>query len=122
MINIKPVIFKELQKVADNVTDTYPSDWETFPVVIFLEEQNKPGDWFDDKEQKTSIRYKVDIFDNDSTSDLAVKINEIFAPLGLRRIESQDIPELSHLRHKLMRFEGIVDLDSQLVYQYRMEN
>lgn len=35
MINIKPVIYKELQKVADNVTDTYPSDWETFPVVIF---------------------------------------------------------------------------------------
>lgn len=51
MINIKPVIYKELQKVADNVTDTYPSDWETFPVVIFLEEQNKPGDWFDDQEQ-----------------------------------------------------------------------
>ena len=103
MINIKPVIFKELQKVADNVTDTYPSDWEHFPVVIFLEEQNKPGDWFDDKEQKTSIRYKV-------------------ASLGLRRIESQDIPDPSHLRHKLMRFEGIVDLDSELVYQYRMEN
>ena len=110
MINIKPVIFKELQKVADNVTDTYPSDWENFPVVIFLEEQN------------TSIRYKVDIFDNDSTSNLAVKINEIFASLGLRRIESQDIPDPSHLRHKLMRFEGVVDLDSQLVYQYRMEN
>lgn len=122
MINIKPVIYKELQKVADNVTDTYPSDWENFPVVIFLEEQNKPGDWFDDKEQKTSIRYKVDIFDNDSTSDLAIKINEIFASLGLRRIESQDIPDPSHLRHKLMRFEGIVDLDSELVYQYRMEN
>ena len=122
MINIKPVIFKELQKVADNVTDTYPSDWETFPVVIFLEEQNKPGDWFDDKEQKTTIRYKVDIFDNDSTSNLAVKINEIFASLGLRRIEIQDIPDPSHLRQKLMRFEGIVDLDSQLVYQYRMEN
>lgn len=35
MINIKPVIYKELQKVADNVTDTYPSDWENVPVVIF---------------------------------------------------------------------------------------
>lgn len=45
MINIKPVIYKELQKVADNVTDTYPSDWENFPVVIFLEEQNKPGEF-----------------------------------------------------------------------------
>lgn len=122
MINIKPVIYKELQKVADNVTDTYPDDWENVPVVIFLEEQNKPSEWYDDQEKKSHIRYKVDIFDKDSTSDLAVKINEIFASLGLRRTDCQDVPDPSHLRHKLMRFEGIVDLNSQLVYQYRMEN
>lgn len=122
MINIKPVIYKELQKVADNVTDTYPDDWENFPVVIFLEEQNKPGEWYDEKERKSSIRYKVDIFDKDSTSSLAVEIDKIFASLGLRRTDCQDVPDPSRLRHKLMRFEGIVDLDSQLVYQYRMEN
>ena len=122
MINIKPVIYKELQKVADNVTDTYPDDWENFPVVIFLEEQNKPGDWYDEKERKSNIRYKVDIFDKDSTSGLAVEIDKIFASLGLRRTDCQDVPDPSHLRHKLMRFEGIVDLNSQLVYQYRMEN
>ena len=122
MINIKPVIYKELQKVADNVTDTYPSDWENFPVVIFLEEQNKPGEWYDEKERKSNIRYKVDIFDKDSTSGLAVEIDKIFASLGLRRTDCQDVPDPSHLRHKLMRFEGIVDLNSQLVYQYRMEN
>lgn len=122
MINIKPVIYKELQKVTDNVTDTYPDDWENFPVVIFLEEQNKPGDWYDDAEKKSNIRYKVDIFDKDSTSNLAIEINKIFASLGLRRTDCQDVPDPSHLRHKLMRFEGIVDLDSELVYQYRMEN
>lgn len=122
MINIKPVIYKELQKVADNVTDTYPDDWENFPVVIFLEEQNKPGEWYDEKERKSNIRYKVDIFDKDSTSSLAVEIDKIFASLGLRRTDCQDVPDPSHLRHKLMRFEGIVDPDSQLVYQYRMEN
>ena len=122
MINIKPVIYKELQKVADNVTDTYPDDWENFPVVIFLEEQNKPGEWYDEKERKSNIRYKVDIFDKDSTSSLAVEIDKIFASLGLRRTDCQDVPDPSHLRHKLMRFEGIVDLDSQLVEQYRMEN
>ena len=122
MINIKPVIYKELQKVADNVTDTYPDDWENFPVVIFLEEQNKPGEWDDEKERKSNIRYKVDIFDKDSTSGLAVEIDKIFASLGLRRTDCQDVPDPSHLRHKLMRFEGIVDLNSELVYQYRMEN
>lgn len=35
MINIKPIIYKELEKVAENVTDTYPDDWENFPIVIF---------------------------------------------------------------------------------------
>ena len=122
MINIKPLIYKELQKVADNVTDTYPDDWENVPVVIFLEEQNKPGEWYDDQEKKSHIRYKVDIFDKDSTSDLAVKINEIFASLGLRRTDCQDVPDPSHLRHKVMRFEGVIDPKTQLVYQYRMEN
>ncbi|CIT99178.1 hypothetical protein [Streptococcus pneumoniae] len=103
MINIKPVIYKELQKVADNVTDTYPSDWETFPVVIFLEEQNKPGDWFDDQEQKSSIRYKVDIFDDTSTSELAVKINQIFESLGLRRTISKKV----YTHHQVLELERV---------------
>ena len=122
MINIKPVIYKELQKVTDNVTDTYPSNWESFPIIIFLEEQNKPGEWFDEEEQKASIRYKVDIFDDTSTSDTAVKIDKIFSSLGLRRSECQDVPDPSHLKHKVMRFEGIVDIHSDLVFEYRMEN
>ena len=122
MINIKPIIYKELSKIAENVTDTYPDDWEHFPVVIFLEEQNKPYERYGDKETKTSVRYKVDVFNNDSTSSLAVEINKTFESLGLVRTDCQDIPDPSHLRHKLMRFEGIVDLSSELVYQHRMEN
>ena len=121
MINIKPIIYKELEKVAKNVTDTYPDDWENFPVVIFLEEENKPYEIYGDKDQKTNIRYKVDIFNNDSTSALAMKIDEIFSSLGLMRTSSLDVPDPSHLRHKTMRFEGIVDLNSELVFRQRME-
>jgi hypothetical protein len=121
MINIKPIIYKELEKVAENVTDTYPDDWENFPVVIFLEEENKPYEIYGDKEQKSNIRYKVDIFNNDSTSALAIKIDEIFSNLGLMRTSSLDVPDPSHLRHKTMRFEGIVDLSSELVFRQRME-
>lgn len=121
MINIKPIICKELEKVAENVTDTYPDDWENFPVVIFLEEENKPYEIYGDKEQKSNVRYKVDIFNNDSTSVLAIKIDEIFSNLGLMRTSSLDVPDPSHLRHKTMRFEGIVDLNSELVFRQRME-
>ncbi|MFR7397550.1 MAG: hypothetical protein ACLUTM_03265 [Streptococcus constellatus] len=121
MINIKPIIYKELEKIAENVTDTYPDDWEHFPVVIFLEEENKPYEIYSDKEQKSNIRYKVDIFNKDSTSALALKIDEIFSKLGLMRTSSLDVPDPSHLRHKTMRFEGIVDLNSELVFRQRME-
>lgn len=121
MINIKPLIYKELEKLTDNVTDTYPDDWEHFPVVIYLEEENKPYEQYDNQEQKTYVRYKVDIFNNDTTSDMATSINSIFASLGLTRTTCQDVPDPSNLRHKLMRFEGIVDLNSELVYQQRME-
>lgn len=55
MINIKPLIYKELEKLTDNVTDTYPDDWEHFPVVIYLEEENKPYEQYDNQEQKLSL-------------------------------------------------------------------
>ena len=58
----------------------------------------------------------MDIFDDTSTSELAVKINQIFESLGLRRTDCQDVPDPSHLRHKVMRFEGVIDLDSELVF------
>lgn len=119
MINIKPLIYQELSKLTANVTDTYPDDWETFPVVIFLEEQNKPYDYYDDREQKSEIRYKIDVFDKASTSDLSVKINEVFAKLGLKRMDATDVPEASHLKHKVMRFEGIVDINTEQVYHRR---
>lgn len=121
MINVKPLICKELSKISDNVTDTWPSDWQKFPVIIYLEEENKPYDWVDNKEGYSYLRYKVDIYDNKSTSDLAIKVDEIFSGLGLKRTMSQDVPDPSNLRHKVMRFEGIYDPDSQLVYQYRQE-
>lgn len=121
MINIKPIIYKKLKEVADNVTDTYPQDWENFPVIIYLEEENKPYEITDDTEQMSYLRYKVDVFHNDSTSELAVAIDEIFVSLGLKRTSSVDTPDPTHLRHKVMRFEGILDLNSRIVYQYRME-
>ena len=50
-----------------------------------------------------------------------MKIDEIFSSLGLMRTSSLDVPDPSHLRHKTMRFEGIVDLNSELVFRQRME-
>lgn len=120
MINIKPIIYKKIKEITENVSDVYPEDWEDFPVVIYLEEENKPHEYTDDEEQKSYLRYKVDIFDKESTSELAVKIDEVFTSVGLRRTSSVDLAD-SYLRHKVMRFEGVLDLKSRIVYQSRME-
>ena len=31
MIDAKKIIFGELKKISENVTDTYPDDWKKFP-------------------------------------------------------------------------------------------
>lgn len=121
MINVKPIIYAELAKLANNVSDTYPQDEETFPAILYLEEENKPFEITDNKEQKATIRYKVDIWNEASTSALALQVDELFSGLGLFRTNAQDLPEPGGLRHKMMRFEGVVDVDTLHVYQNRYE-
>ncbi|WP_338630825.1 hypothetical protein [Clostridium baratii] len=116
MINVKPIIFKELKKVSDNINDTYPSNWTTFPVIQYVEEDNKTHTKTDDREQLAYIRYKIDIWNDRSTSDIAVAVDEVLSSLGLIRTQCLDTPEPSKLKHKVMRYEGIVDVNNMRVY------
>lgn len=121
MIDVKKEIYTELSKISENVTDSYPSDWETFPCIQYLEEENRPAEYTDDQERMTYIRYKVDIWSKNSTTKHALDVNAIFAKLGLRRTTCVDVPEMNHLKHKTMRFEGTVDVRSFIVYQNRRD-
>lgn len=116
MINIKPLILKELNKIYENVNDTYPSDWSTFPVIQYIEEDNKIHTKTDDKEQLTYIRYKIDIWNNRSTSDIAKAVDEVLSSLGLIRIQCLDAPEPNQLKHKVMRYEAVIDVNNMRVY------
>lgn len=116
MINVKPIIAKELKKVSDNINDTYPSNWAMFPVIQYVEEDNKTHTKTDDKEQLAYIRYKIDIWNDRSTSDIAIAIDEVLSNLGLIRIQCLDTPEPSGLKHKVMRYEGIIDVNNMRVY------
>lgn len=116
MINIKPIIKKELDKVSSNVNDTYPSDWSTFPIIQYVEEDNKTHTKTDDKEQEAYIRYKIDIWHNRSTSDIAMAVDKVISELGLKRIQCLDTPEPNQLKHKVMRYEGIIDVNNMRVY------
>lgn len=116
MINIKPIIYSAIEPLSDNVNDTYPSDWTTFPVIQYIEEENKTHTKTDDKEQMAYVRYKIDIWNDKSTSDIAVAVDEVLSNLGLKRTQSLDVPDTSKLKHKVMRFEGIIDINDMRVY------
>lgn len=116
MINIKSTIYNALITIVDNVNDTYPSDWVTFPVIQYIEEDNKTYIKTDDKEQLAYIRYKIDIWNNRSTSDIAVAVDEVLSNLGFKRTQCLDVPDASQLKHKVMRFEAIIDSNNMRVY------
>lgn len=108
MINIKPTIYNELKKVFNNVSSIYPSDWETFPVVQYVEENNSTRVKTDNIEQLADIRYKIDIWDKKSTSNSAIEVDKIFESLGFVRVFCGDIAE-KELQHKILRYEATID-------------
>lgn len=116
MINLKPIVFDALKTVADNVNDCYPEDWVTFPVVQYVEEDNKTHTKTDDTEQLAYIRYKIDIWHKRSTSETVVAVDGVLSSLGLKRIFCSDTPDPSKLKHKVMRYEGIVDKDMKYIF------
>lgn len=122
MKNIKDEVFELLADTfgADHVTDVYPKDWATLPAVQYTEEENKTveHDFVDDTPQecKSYVRYCVDIWDARSTSLHAVNADAALTGYGLVRTSCKDVADPSGLKHKQMRFEGIVDCLSDRLY------
>ena len=67
MKNVKDQVYAALDAVFENVTDQYPKDWAALPAVQYTEEDNKVYERTD-KEEKSYVRYRVDIWNNRSTS------------------------------------------------------
>lgn len=116
MKNVKDQVSEALNKVFENVSDQYPKDWADLPAVQYTEEDNKVYERTDNKEDKAYVRFRVDIWNNRSTSEAALKVDEAISNLGLVRTACQDVSDPSGLKHKLMRYEGIISMDSEYVY------
>lgn len=109
MINVKDKIYEALCNICENVSDAYPSDWASLPAVQYVEEDNKVFEWTDGKEQKSYVRYCVHIWDNASTSDMTLKVDGEISKLGLERTLCQDVNDPSHLKHKVIRYEAVLE-------------
>lgn len=115
MINVKDQIYEAIKNLTENVGDSYPRDWGTLPAIQYCEEENKVYECTDDKEQSSYIRYRFDVWNNVSTSEMAVQIDECVSKLGLKRTQCTDVEDPSGLKHKQMRYEGIIDVDTFFV-------
>ena len=115
MINVKDQVYAGLSEKLTNVSDTYPRTWQDLPAVQFVEEDNSVAE-YTDKEEKSYVRYRVDIWHNNSTSNAALTTDSVMSGFGLKRTQCSDVDDPSGLKHKLMRYEGIVDNETEVVY------
>lgn len=116
MINVKDQVYDAIKGITENVSDGYPKDWAQLPAIQYTEEDNSVVEWVDGKESKAHLLYKIDIWNNGSTSQCTMDVDAAIAPLGLRRIACGDANDPSGLKHKVMRYEGIIDVDTQMVF------
>lgn len=116
MKNVKEQVYSALLAVTDNVSDTYPKDWANFPTIQYVEEDNSVYERTDNTEQLAKVSYKVDIWHNQNTSETALAVDKAISVLGLVRTMCSDKPDPSGLKHKVMRYEGIIDMNSDIVY------
>ena len=56
------------------------------------------------------------IWDNKSTSKAALAVDEALAGLGLKRTQCMDADDPSGLKHKIMRYEVIIDNETQMTF------
>lgn len=116
MKNVKDEVYEALRKVNEYASDLYPSDWACLPAVQFTEEENKVRERVEDRERMAYVRYRIDIWNGRSTSETALAVDAAVSALGLVRTGCSDVPDPSGLRHKQMRYEGIIDMESDIVY------
>lgn len=112
MIDVKDRVYEALCKACSSVSDAYPTNWTELPAVQFMEEDNRVHTWTDDKEQISYVRYRIDIWDNRSTSETALAVDRELSKLGLERTLCQDVDDPSHLKHKVIRYEAILEEQS----------
>lgn len=118
MVNFKPIIYKKLKEIEGvKVSEEYPNDWSKLPAVTYSEEDNSTYEVVDNKEATCRIIYRIEVWNDRSTSEIVLKIDEAITQLGLKRTFCKDAPTPSGIKHKVLRYEGIVEIKTFRVYQ-----
>ena len=115
MYDIKPQVKGMLESIPDvkKVSDAWPPDWKDLPQITFFEQYNS------DHLKKgilSEIVIQIDIWHNRSTGAIAQQVEAKMASIGFKREFASDVPDKA-VKHKTMRYRGIVDARDLKVYQ-----
>jgi hypothetical protein len=117
MYDIKPDVLKQLEQIEGvTVSDAHPKDWAKLPHISFYEGSNidplriRNG-------PLSAVTIQVDIWHNKSTGALAAEVDAQMNNIGLRRDLAADLSDPSGIKHKTMRYRGVVDSRSGRVSQ-----
>ena len=76
----KDQVYAALCTVSENVSDAYPRSWAEGSTLQYTEEQNDVYEASSDaegmREDKALVRYRIDIWNNHSTSEAALQVDE----------------------------------------------
>ncbi|WFA10333.1 hypothetical protein [Tissierella sp. Yu-01] len=117
MYDIKPKVNELLEGIVgeDNVSDSYPNNFNNLPYISFYEQDNK--DVYKIKEELyTEVVIQIDIWHNRSTGTLARQVNDVMKSIGFKRDFARDIPD-PVIKHKTMRFKARINNRTKIMYQ-----
>lgn len=114
MYDVKSQVAKQLKKIPVNVAASSKEGMKKIPCIIYKEMDNKPAD---PTQRFQEVVYIIDIYNQTSTSPLVTQVNDQMKELGLLRTACIDMDDPGGLRHKHMKFMGVVDTQTEIVYQ-----
>lgn len=119
MYDAKPDVFSVLSTIPNvTVSGDFPAANASMPHISFYElANNEVMTTSDTVGILSDISIQIDVWHNRSTGDLASQVNEKMNSIGFRRQFARDLNDPSGLKRKTMRYRGVVDSRSKIVYQ-----
>lgn len=117
MYDVKPAIYSLLSSIPGvTVSDAYPDDWGKLPHISFYEAGNSDPLGVSGQ-PKSDISIQIDVWAKTSTGALAAQVDTTMNSIGFRRTFASDVPDASGIKHKTMRYRGVVDVRFLRVHQ-----
>lgn len=119
MIDILPYLAKQIQPIC-RTSEQFPDIKAKFPLATLCEIGNSADTVLDGKERLSTVDIQIDVWDNGKTSAkckrLAAEVSKIITGIGLRRYYGNEIPDPAIPQRYCMRFQGVIDEQTGMVY------